>query len=244
MTNSYLKEFEAQVVEVTENQIVLDQTAFYPRGGGLPDDTGYIIRGSDSFRVIRTRKEEDRVLHAISSGGLRVGDRVIGKIDWDKRYAVMQMHTGMHSLASMFNRVTGALITGNQVDIDKSRLDVNIEKIDRPLIDKVFFETNKELAVDRDVKIYSLPREEALKIPGVIKLAEETHPNIKNLRIVEIVGLDLQADGGPHVSNTREVGQLLLTGVENKGKANRRVYFTLKRLYHDLHNTSIVTNLH
>jgi Ser-tRNA(Ala) deacylase AlaX len=228
MTDSYLKEFEAKVVEVLEDKIILDRTAFYPRGGGLPSDTGQIIRGLDTFPVIETRKEEGKILHVVSSPGLTVGDNVIGRIDWDKRYTIMRMHTAIHGLASMFNRLTGALITGNQLDTDKSRLDVNIEKIDRPLIDRVFSETDRELAVNRNVKIYFLPRKEALKIPGVVKLAEATPPNVENLRIVEIEGLDLQADGGPHVSNTREVGQLLLTKVENKGRANRRVYFSLQ----------------
>lgn len=167
MTDSYLKEFEAKVVEVLEDKIILDQTAFYPTGGGLPNDIGYITRGSDTFPVVETRKEDSKILHVVSSSRLKVGDNVTGKIDWNKRYTVMRMHTGIHGLASMFNKLTGALITGNQVDIDKSRLDVNIEKIDRPLIDRVFFETNKELAANRNVKIYSLPREETLKIPGV-----------------------------------------------------------------------------
>jgi Ser-tRNA(Ala) deacylase AlaX len=159
---------------------------------------------------------------------LKTGDVVKGVLDWEKRYMVMRMHTAIHALASIFNKRTGALITGNQVNVDKSRLDMSLEKLDRVLIDDVFKETNKELSVGRPVKIYYLPREEALKIPGVIKLAEAAPPDVEKLRIVEIEGLDVQADGGPHVSNTREVGELVLLKIENKGRNNRRVYFTLK----------------
>ncbi|MDW8034592.1 MAG: alanyl-tRNA editing protein [Nitrososphaerota archaeon] len=140
----------------------------------------------------------------------------------------MRMHTGIHALTAVFNRRTGALITGNQVDVDKSRLDMNLEKMDRVLIDDVFSETNRELALGRTVKIYYLPKEEVLKIPGIIKLAEATLPDIERLRVVEIEGLDIQADGGPHVANTKEVGELILLKIENKGKNNRRVYFKLK----------------
>lgn len=228
MDNSYLKEFEAEVVEVNDNEVVLDQTAFYPKGGGLPEDTGVILKGEEKYIVDQVRKEEDKVFHHVTSLGLKVGDKVKGMIDWEKRYTIMRMHTGIHALASVFNRRTGALITGNQVGVEKSRLDVNIEKFDRKLIEEVFLETNEELAKGRNVKIYYLPREEAFKIPGIVKLAEAMPPNVEKLRIVEIEGLDIQADGGPHVLNTREVGELVLNKVENKGKNNRRVYFTLK----------------
>lgn len=228
MDNSYLKEFEAEVLEVNDNEVVLDQTAFYPRGGGLPEDTGEILKGNEKYVVDQVRKEEDKVFHHVTTSGLKLGDKIRGVIDWEKRYAIMRMHTGIHALASVFNRKTGALITGNQVGIDKSRLDVNIEKFDRKLIEEIFLETNEELAKGRNVKIYYLPREEAFKIPGIVKLAEAMPPNVEKLRIVEIEGLDIQADGGPHVSNTKEVGELVLSKVENKGKNNRRVYFTLK----------------
>ena len=228
MDNSYLKEFEAKVLEVLGDEVVLDRTAFYPRGGGLPEDTGVIVKGQERYLVDRVRKEGDKVFHHIAFKGLREGDMVRGIIDWERRYTIMRMHTGLHALASVFNRKTGALITGNQVGTDVSRLDVNIEKFDRMLIEEVFSETNGELSKNRNVKIYYLSREEAFKIPGIVKLAEAMPPNIERLRIVEIEGLDVQADGGPHVSNTREVGLLKLVKLENKGKNNRRVYFSLE----------------
>ncbi|MCI4439237.1 alanyl-tRNA editing protein, partial [archaeon] len=218
MDNSYLKEFEAEIVEVSNEEIVLDQTAFYPRGGGLPEDTGVILKGEEKYIVDQVRKEGDKVFHHVANLGLSTGDKVRGIIDWEKRYTIMRMHTGIHALASVFNKKTGALITGNQVGVDKSRLDVNIEKFDRKLIEEVFSETNQELAKGRNVKIYYLPREEAFKIPGIVKLAEAMPPDVEKLRIVEIEGLDIQADGGQHVSNTKEVGELVLNKVENKRK--------------------------
>ncbi len=228
MDDSYLKEFEAEVLEVLGEEVVLDQTAFYPRGGGLPEDRGTIFKGQERYLVDNVRKEGDKVFHHITTVGLFLGDKVKGVIDWEKRYTVMRMHTALHALASVFNRETGALITGNQVGIDVSRLDVNIEKFDRKLIEEVFLKTNEELSKNRNVKIYYLSREEAFKIPGIVKLAEAMPPNIEKLRIVEIEGLDIQADGGPHVINTSEVGSLKLVRVENKGKNNRRVYFSLE----------------
>jgi len=228
MNDSYLKYFEATVVETIGDNVVLDKTAFHPRGGGLPEDTGALIKEGREFRVVQVVSKGEKVLHNAPGHELKPGDTVRGVLDWDKRYMIMRMHTAIHALAAVFNRRTGALITGNQVNTDRSRLDMSLEKMDRALIDDVFKETNRELASGRIVKIYYLPRDEALKIPGVVKLAEAAPPKVEKLRIVEIEGLDIQADGGPHVANTREVGELILLKVENKGKNNRRVYFTLK----------------
>ncbi|MBO3839452.1 MAG: alanyl-tRNA editing protein [Candidatus Brockarchaeota archaeon] len=228
MDDSYLKEFDAKVVEILGDNVVLDRTAFYPRGGGLPEDIGIIVKDGEEFKVLQVVSEDGKVLHDVPGHRFNVGDKVRGILNWERRYMIMRMHTGIHALAAVFNKRTGALITGNQVNVDKSRLDMNLEKIDRELINDVFNETNRELALGRTVKIYYLPREEALKIPGIVKLAEATPPNVEKLRIVEIEGLDIQADGGPHVANTREVGELILLKIENKGRNNRRVYFTLK----------------
>ncbi|MEM1553841.1 MAG: alanyl-tRNA editing protein AlaXM [Thermoproteota archaeon] len=228
MDDSYLKEFDAEVVEILGDNVVLDRTAFHPRGGGLPEDIGIIVKDGEEFKVLQVVSEDGKVLHNVPGHRFNVGDKVRGILNWERRYVIMRMHTGIHALAAVFNKRTGALITGNQVNVDKSRLDMNLEKIDRELINDVFNETNRELALGRTVKIYYLPREEALKIPGIVKLAEAAPPNVEKLRIVEIEGLDIQADGGPHVANTREVGELILLKIENKGRNNRRVYFTLK----------------
>jgi len=228
MDDSYLREFDAKVVEVSGDSVMLNKTAFHPRGGGLPEDTGVFVKEGREVKVVQVFSEEGKVLHSAPGHGFSVGDDVKGILDWNRRYLIMRMHTGIHALASVFNRRVGALITGNQVNVDKSRLDMNLEKMDRALIEDVFSETNRELASGKAVKIYYLQREEALKIPGIVKLAEAAPPSVERLRIVEIERLDIQADGGPHVANTKEVGELVLLKVENKGRNNRRVYFTLK----------------
>ncbi len=228
MDDSYLKEFEAEVVEVSGDKVVLDKTAFYPVGGGLPSDTGVLLKGSEEYRVEEVRKEGSKVWHMVPGHSLSVGDGVRGVIDWNKRYRVMRMHTALHALIAVMNQKFGVLVTGNKVAQDRSRVDVNLEKSDRELVEKVIAETNEELAKGLPVKIYYLPREEAMKIPGIVKLAKALPPSVQKLRIVEIEGLDIQADGGPHVSNTKEVGRIVFLKLENKGKNNRRIHFTLE----------------
>ncbi len=228
MDDSYLKEFEAEVVEVSGDRVVLDRTAFYPVGGGLPSDTGVLLKGSEEYRVEEARKEGGKVWHIVPGHSLSPGDGVRGVIDWDRRYRVMRMHTALHALIAVMNQKFGVLVTGNKVAPDRSRVDVNLEKPDRELVEKVIAETNEELAKGLPVKIYYLPREEAMKIPGIVKLAKALPPSVQKLRIVEIEGLDIQADGGPHVSNTKEVGRIVFLKLENKGKNNRRIHFTLE----------------
>ncbi|MDK2371872.1 MAG: alanyl-tRNA editing protein AlaXM [Candidatus Korarchaeota archaeon] len=228
MDDSYLKEFEAEVVEVSGDRVVLDRTAFYPVGGGLPSDTGVLLKGSEEYRVEEVRKEGGKVWHIVPGHSLSPGDGVRGVIDWDRRYRVMRMHTALHALIAVMNQKFGVLVTGNKVAPDRSRVDVNLEKPDRELVEKVIAETNEELAKGLPVKIYYLPREEAMKIPGIVKLARALPPSVQKLRIVEIEGLDIQADGGPHVSNTKEVGRIVFLRLENKGKNNRRIHFTLE----------------
>ena len=140
----------------------------------------------------------------------------------------MRYHTAAHAVASVINAKTGALITGNNLEPEKGRIDFSLEEMDRDLIVDCVAETNKKLAENREVKIYYLPREEAFKIPGIVKLAKVLPPSVQNLRIVEIDGLDIQADGGCHVKNSSEIGKLEIQKLENKGKDNRRLYFTLQ----------------
>lgn len=229
--DSYLREFKARVTQVLDMGVVLDQTAFNPVGGGLVSDTGVLEAGGRVYRVAEVRKDRETgsVVHYLDRvEGLSVGDEVRGVIDWERRYRIMRMHTGLHMLIAVLNRKTGVLVTGNQVKPDRSRVDVNLEKPDPQLVAEAFEEANRLLAEGRPVKVYFLPREEAMKIPGIVKLAKAMPPSIEVLRIVEIEGIDIQADGGPHVANTREVGRLVFLKLENKGKNNRRIYFTLE----------------
>ncbi|HIE14711.1 TPA: alanyl-tRNA editing protein [Candidatus Bathyarchaeota archaeon] len=228
LEDSYLKECDSKVMSIKDDRfIILDQTIFYPGGGGQPHDTGIIKRGNKVFKVLNVKKQEGEILHEVDKAGLKPGDLVHCIIDWDRRYKLMRSHTAAHVFASLLCRETGALITGNQLDIDKIRFDFNLKEFSRDLLKTYIDKANEILMKDIPVKWYELPREEALKIPGVIRMAKALPPKIPKLRIVEIVGVDIEADGGTHVKNLKEVGQLSMLKAVNKGKNNRRVYFTL-----------------
>jgi len=228
LEDSYLKECDAIVASVKdEKYIVLDQTIFYPKGGGQPCDTGKIISGNEVYNVVYVGKFSGEISHEVDRPGLKTGDKVHCVLDWDRRYKLMRAHTAAHLFASLLCNGTGALVTGNQLETDKIRFDFSLEQFNPEILEKYVAKTNELLKKDTPVKSYELPKEEALKIPGVVKMAEAFPPNIPRLRIVELVDLDKQADGGTHVKNLNEVGQIKLLKTENKGKNNRRIYFTL-----------------
>jgi Ser-tRNA(Ala) deacylase AlaX len=221
----YAREFDGKVTSVEGNRVVLDQTAFYPRGGGLVSDVGK-LNGANVTEVI---KEGEEVFHIVDNPGLfKVGDSVHGIIDWDRRYKVMKMHTTAHILCAIVNRETGALITGNQINPDESRIDFNLDQFDREKLSDYVAAANAVVTRGVDVKSYFMKREAALAMPGLIKLANALPPSVDELRIVQIGDVDTQADGGVHVGNTREIGEIVIDKAENKGKSNRRVYFSLK----------------
>jgi len=229
LEDSYLKEFEAEVKEVNQGKfVVLDRTAFYPNGGGQPFDTGTIAKGSEEFRVIYVGKFSGQICHQVDREGLEPGDRVRCTIDWQRRYALMRHHTAAHILSGVFHNESGAKITGNQLDVAKGRIDFDLENFDREKILEYFEKANEIVKKDLPVKVYFMPREEALKMPEMVKLANILPPAIETLRIVEIVGFDRQADGGTHVKSTKEVGKIVFLKAENKGKSNRRVYFSVE----------------
>jgi len=228
MTDCFAKEFDAIVTKVDGKFVVLDKTAFYPQGGGQPTDTGKLIKDDQEYQVVFAKKKGPDVSHEVDKEGLQEGDTVHGVLDWDKRYVLMRMHTAAHILCEIFHKETGALITGNQLNTEKSRIDFNLENFDREKISEYVAKANEIVQKDLPIKIYTLPREEALKIPSVTKLANVLPPAVQELRIVEIEGFDTQADGGTHVKSTKEVGEIEVVGAENKGKNNRRVYFKLK----------------
>ncbi len=228
MKDSYLKEFEAKAVEAAGNQIVLDKTAFYPQGGGQPTDTGTLDSDGKLFNVVSVTKNSGKIFHQLDGEGLKAGDSVHGVIDWTRRYRLMRMHTAAHIIDAILYKESGALCTGNQLGTDKSRIDFSLDVVDREKMQSFIDMANEAVRQAIEVKIYSLPREEALKIPGVVKLAAAMPPSVAELRIVEIPGVDLQADGGTQVANTGEIGVIELLSMENKGKNNRRMYFTLK----------------
>lgn len=254
LEDSYMRECDATVSATIDGKnVVLDQTVFYPRGGGQPGDTGKIFVGDSSaeLRVLNVSKRDGRILHeldrAVQDSELKAQDRVHLVLDWERRYRLMRMHTAAHMLAATMNRELGVLITGNELGEERTRFDFNTENFDRAVFDDIVKKANESLSRDVELKIYTLPREEAMKIPGVVKLAAllpgapgngpifgpaknrvALPPAITELRIVEIPGIDTQADGGTHVRNLKEVGQIELLKLENKGKTNRRIYFTLR----------------
>jgi misacylated tRNA(Ala) deacylase len=228
--NSYMREFHATVTAIrNERFIVLDKTAFYPTSGGQPHDMGKIIRESDGkeFNVQYVGKVMDSIDHDLNEPGLKVGDKVKGIIDWQRRHKLMRSHTAAHIVSGVFSKKYNAKITGNQLDVDKIRIDFDLENFDRNIMDEVIKESNELIAKDLKIKTYEMPRAEVEKNPEMVKLAAGLPPGIDVLRIIEIVDFDRQPDGGTHVHSLHEVGPLEVIKMENKGKNNRRVYFKL-----------------
>lgn len=234
-TNSYLTECTATVTEVNKDEagkavfIILDQTVFYPTGGGQPHDTGTVTRVKDSkiFNVLFVGNFNGHISHQVESEGLDIGDIVQAKIDWQRRYQLQKMHTACHVLSSVFVKEAGALITGNQLNLDQSRIDFSLETFDREKIQEYINKANDLLATKQEVEVSFMPRAEAEKIPELSKLAMGLKQGVSEIRVVKIGTIDTQADGGTHVKNTSEVGKIELIKCENKGKSNRRLYFTV-----------------
>ncbi len=228
LIDSYMKESYAKVLSVKdEKYVILDQTIFYPKGGGQQHDTGKLIKGNEIYNVLYVGHCSGQISHEVDRPGLRAGDDVYCILNWERRYKLMRSHTAAHVFASLLNVGTDALITGNQLEEDKVRFDFSLKEFDRELLVEYIAKANKMFDTDVSVKWYELPKDEAMKIPGVVKMAKAFPPELPFLRIVEIVGLDRQADGGTHVRNLKEVGKIALVKTENKGKSNRRIYFKL-----------------
>jgi len=225
-----MKEFEATVLSVNENFIELDKTAFYPLGGGQPNDTGKLIVNEKEYIVNNVIKRDGKVYHEISNfdGGIKVNDKVKGVIDWDRRYLFMRYHTAAHVISSVIHKKTGAFITGNKITEEKTRIDFNLPNFDKEKLKEWEREANEFISKGHEVKTYILPREEAFKIPDLVKLKKLLPESIKNVRIVDIGDIDIQACGGTPVKNIKEIGGIEIFKTENKGKKNRRIYFRLK----------------
>jgi misacylated tRNA(Ala) deacylase len=232
-TDSYLKEFDANVtsVDADARTVVLDQTAFYPGGGGQPSDTGQLVeKGGIAYPVTKVKKQGADVLHFLGSDAPlpQVGAKVHGQIDWDRRYLLMRTHTALHVLCGTVFRDYGALVTGGNMEPGKGRMDFEFERLQGELVEEIETAVNKEAEAGHDVRIKILPREEAFQIPDLIRTKINLLPEgIKEVRTVEIVGLDLQADGGTHVKNTSEVGKIKVVDYKSKGAINKRIYIEL-----------------
>jgi len=228
-TDSYLKEFEATVVEVKGAQIALDRTAFYPHGGGQPCDTGVILADGCQVAVRRVRHKTGAVWHQVEGQPPPVGTHVVGRLDWERRYQLMRTHTVLHILCGVIWRDYAALVTGGNMEPLRARMDFELERMSATFAQDVEAKINAEVVAARPVKIAMLPRKEAFKIPDLIRTKINLLPKyITEVRTVEIVGLDLQADGGTHVANTREVGPIHVVGHESKGRMNKRLRIELE----------------
>ena len=231
-TDSYLKEFDAEIIRVDAESraLVLDQTAFYPGGGGQPCDFGLLTVDGTEYPVTKVKKKGADALHFIGGDAALpdVGATVHGVIDWERRYQLMRAHTAMHILCGVIFRDYGASVTGGSMEPMAGRMDFEFETMHKDLVQEIEAAINKEVDNARPVRIDILPREEAFQIPDLIRTKINLLPEgIQQVRVVEIIGLDLQADGGTHVNNTSEVGEIEIVDYKSKGKINKRIYVRL-----------------
>jgi misacylated tRNA(Ala) deacylase len=225
--DSYLREFDASVTRVAESAgVVLDRTAFYPGGGGQPNDTGALSFGGSNVTVTGLRRVDGDIVHLLDEAGPwpEAGDAVRGTIDWEPRYRLMRTHTAMHVLCGVIFREYGALVTGGNMGLDKARMDFELEDLSADRVARIESLCNQVVQEDRPVSWRALPRDEAFQIPDLIRTKINLlPPAIKEVRVVEIADLDLQADGGTHVRRTGEIGGLSIVGTRSKGKSNKRL---------------------
>jgi misacylated tRNA(Ala) deacylase len=231
-TNSYLKDFDAKISSVlpAERAVVLDRTAFYPGGGGQPCDFGTLTVDGRTYPVNKVKKQGDDVLHFLGGDAPlpSEGTAARGTLDWARRYKLMRTHTALHILCGTVFRDYGALVTGGEMEPGKGRLDFEFETMRGELVREIEAAINKEASQGREIRVQILPREEAFQIPDLIRTKINLlPPGITHVRTVEIVGLDLQADGGTHVRNTSEVGTIRIADYKSKGAINKRIYIEL-----------------
>ncbi len=232
-SDAYARSVEARIVAVDLEPgpaIALDTTVFYPGGGGQPADSGSIARRADgsAWPVRSARKADGEIVHDLDPGSVTtppaVGDMVGVEIDWPRRYLLMRTHTALHVLCGVVWRDYGAQVTGGNMEPGGGRMDFEFERMSGELVGQIEAKVNDEIAAEREVRVKVLPRDEAFAIPDLIRTKVNLlPPGIAEVRTIEIVGLDLQADGGTHVANTREVGRVRITGYESKGRSNKRI---------------------
>lgn len=234
--DAYWREFGAAVTGVDTSaervRVTLDRTAFYPGGGGQPNDEGWLEIAGMRYWVSSVKKEGEQVWHTLQMNNesveIPIGAHMIGAIDWERRYQLMRTHTAMHILCGVVWRDYNASVTGGNMDPGKGRMDFEFASLTRDLITEIEAKCNTEIAAAREVRARILPRAEAFQIPDLIRTKINLLPEgIAEVRTVELVGLDLQADGGTHVNNTHEVGQMKVVDYKSKGAINKRVYIEL-----------------
>ncbi|MDA1127935.1 MAG: alanyl-tRNA editing protein [Chloroflexi bacterium] len=227
-SESYLKEFEATVTDAVDGGVVLDRTAFYPGGGGQPTDSGMLTSGSVDYQVTGIKRVDGQLVHQIVGDLPAVGATVTGQIDWDRRYLLMRTHTALHILCGVVWRDYAAKVTGGDMKPGEGRMDFEFENFSAEFVEEMEAKINAEVAAERDIFVNNLSREEADQTPDLVRTKINLlPPNIQEIRTIDIHGLDLQADGGTHVANTREVGVIRVVGHESKGRSNKRIRIAL-----------------
>lgn len=233
-TDSYLKAFDAQILSVDDDAraVLLERTAFYPGGGGQPADAGTLECAGVSYPVLRARKgPQGGIWHQLGGEAPlpAAGGAAHGVLDWERRYQLMRTHTAMHILCGVVFRDYAALVTGGDMEPLHGRMDFEFENLSKDLVGVIEQAINREVAAARPVRVAILPRQQAFQIPDLIRTKINLLPSeIEFIRTIELVGLDLQADGGTHVANTSEVGHLRVVDYKSKGKINKRIYVDIE----------------
>jgi len=232
-TDSYLQEFDSTItaVDVEPRTLILDRSAFYPSGGGQPCDLGALTVAGTIYPVQKVKKQGEDVIHFLGGDAPlpSVGVKAHGVIDWTRRYQCMRTHTAMHILCGVVFRDYGAQVTGGDMEPLAGRMDFEFATMRAELVHDIEAAVNREVQAGREVRIKILPRAEAFQIPDLIRTKINLLPDgITQVRIVELVGLDLQADGGTHVHNTSEVGAMRVADYKSKGAINKRIYIEIK----------------
>ncbi|MHA2289415.1 MAG: alanyl-tRNA editing protein [Promethearchaeota archaeon] len=229
MSDSYLKNWDAKVVSVKDDKfVVLNKTAFYPKGGGQPWDEGNITKDGDKFKVVYVGKFSGEISHEVDKPGLNEGDIVSCEVDWERRYTYMRYHTACHLVSNILYNRANAKITGNQIEMDKARMDFSMEDYSPEKLRAYVKESNEIIKTDLPITVETMSRADVLDEPELARLAVGLPKNLQAFRIVKIGDIDKQVDGGTHVSKLSEIGQIEMTKTVNKGKNNRRLYFVLK----------------
>jgi misacylated tRNA(Ala) deacylase len=227
-TDAYARSCEALVEQAGDDGVILDRTVFYARGGGQPGDTGVLRWDGRELRVLETVKRGGTLLHEVDGEPPAAGTAVMAEIDWDRRHTLMRTHTALHALSAIVFRDYDAKVTGGNMEPGVARMDFELESIDAEFGREVEEKLNAELAADRPVRVSFLPRTEALADPDLIRTKVNLIPeSVDPIRVIEIEGLDKQADGGTHVQSTAEVGHVRVAKTENKGKAFKRMRIEL-----------------
>jgi misacylated tRNA(Ala) deacylase len=230
--DAYARSISALVLQADADGVILDRTVFYPGGGGQPADAGWLVLPSDvRLGVISARKRGDDIVHVLEEGveAPDVRSEVTVDIDWERRHKLMRTHSALHVLCGVVWRDHGAQVTGGNMEPLVGRMDFEFETMHAELVDEIERRVNEEVVADREIRVNVLPRDEAFAIPDLIRTKINLlPPGIEEVRTIEIVGLDLQADGGTHVASTGEIGRVRVTGYESKGRINKRIRIALE----------------